>query len=170
MSLRGVRYVQRSEAVSRILKSYRVLTGMTQAQLAERLGVVQSLVSKVESRERRLDLVELQEYLVPLQRSVEDVLADLDRLVPEPSTSFESAAEEPLDRRAPVDFGDMVTAVGDVMGARLDARVDPDTPVVELTPEDGSGHVVVLGMDRIPRSLRQQIRASMDDESEPTDH
>ncbi|MCF8609440.1 helix-turn-helix domain-containing protein [Gordonia sp. HY285] len=83
--------MQRTEALCRILKSYRVLSGLTQLELADRLGVVQSLVSKVESRERRLDLIEMQEYLKPLGRTVHDVLADLERY---PVATGRSAVEE----------------------------------------------------------------------------
>ncbi|WOC12640.1 helix-turn-helix transcriptional regulator [Gordonia sp. MP11Mi] len=98
MALRGADYVQRTEALRRILKSYRVLTGLTQDQLAEQLGVVQSLVSKVESRERRLDLLELQEYLKPLGRTVQDVLADLERIAPSPrDVSVESLTRDAIE-------------------------------------------------------------------------
>ncbi len=158
--------MQRSEAVSRILKSYRVLAGLTQSGLAARLGVVQSLVSKVESRERRLDLVELQEYLVPLDRSVEDVLVDLDRLVPDdPGPSPDSAPEALLQSSADLNFNEMVNAIGDVIGTRVDAHDDPDKAVVELARDDGSGRVMVLDMDRIPAELRRQIQSSMKEDS-----
>lgn len=100
MSLRGDDYVQRSEALCRILKSYRVLSGLTQDELADRLGVVQSLVSKVESRERRLDLIEMQEYLKPLDRTVTDVLADLERYAPQAAdrSVVEALAREAVSR------------------------------------------------------------------------
>ena len=44
-----------------VLKSIRTDAGLTQQQLAERLGVPQSFISKYESGERRLDLVELRD-------------------------------------------------------------------------------------------------------------
>ncbi|GAC80808.1 Helix-turn-helix [Gordonia malaquae] len=105
MSLRGADYVQRSEAICRILKSYRVLSGLTQDELAERLGVVQSLVSKVESRERRLDLIELQEYLRPLGRTVQDVLADLERIAPvRPAETVEELARDRIEAALETDI------------------------------------------------------------------
>ena len=40
------------------LKEARLYAGVTQAELAERLGTVQSFVAKTEAGERRLDVVE----------------------------------------------------------------------------------------------------------------
>jgi ribosome-binding protein aMBF1 (putative translation factor) len=42
-----------------LLRAQRVATGMNQTELAKKLGRPQSFVSKYESGERRLDLVEL---------------------------------------------------------------------------------------------------------------
>jgi transcriptional regulator with XRE-family HTH domain len=44
-----------------VLKKAREAAGLTQAQVAERLQLYASFVSKVESGERRLDVVELAE-------------------------------------------------------------------------------------------------------------
>ena len=43
-----------------ILRQYRLESGLTQAQLAERINETQSFVSKYESGEQRLDLYELE--------------------------------------------------------------------------------------------------------------
>jgi len=43
----------------RQLREARLRTGMTQAQAAQRLGRPQSFISKCESGERRIDIVEL---------------------------------------------------------------------------------------------------------------
>jgi len=43
----------------RLLRETRIAAGLTQRQVAERLGRPQSFVSKVESGERRCDVVEL---------------------------------------------------------------------------------------------------------------
>jgi transcriptional regulator with XRE-family HTH domain len=48
-----------AERVLKVLKSMRHDASLTQAELARRLDVPQSLVSKYESGERRLDVVEL---------------------------------------------------------------------------------------------------------------
>lgn len=42
-----------------VLRSLRAESGLTQREVAERLGVPQSYVSKYETGEKRLDLVEL---------------------------------------------------------------------------------------------------------------
>jgi transcriptional regulator with XRE-family HTH domain len=48
-------------AVLRVLQGAREEAGLTQEQLALRLGETQSFVSKVERGERRLDIVELRQ-------------------------------------------------------------------------------------------------------------
>lgn len=54
------------EAFVALLRELRSTAGLTQAELAERLGRHQSFVSKVESGERRIDLVELHRYCTVL--------------------------------------------------------------------------------------------------------
>jgi len=49
-----------------LLKSCRVSSGLTQVELAERLGISQSTVSKVERGAQRLDLVELRVWLLAI--------------------------------------------------------------------------------------------------------
>jgi transcriptional regulator with XRE-family HTH domain len=44
------------------LKAARLAAGMTQAETAKRLGRPQSFVSKCESGERRVDVIELQHF------------------------------------------------------------------------------------------------------------
>jgi transcriptional regulator with XRE-family HTH domain len=46
----------------RQLRTARVTVGLTQQQLADRLGETQSFISKVERGERRLDVVELRAF------------------------------------------------------------------------------------------------------------
>jgi len=48
--------------LKRLLRDVRLEKGLTQSELAARLEVTQSRVSKVEQGERRLDLVELQDW------------------------------------------------------------------------------------------------------------
>lgn len=45
--------------VVQLIKEIRLEAGLSQEELAQKLGVDQSLVSKVERRERRLDIAEL---------------------------------------------------------------------------------------------------------------
>ena len=51
-------YYEEYKAVVDVLIAERKRAGMTQVQLANKLGKPQSFVSKTESRERRLDIVE----------------------------------------------------------------------------------------------------------------
>lgn len=55
-----------------LLAEYRNSAGLSQQQVADGLGKTQSFVSKYESGERRLDLVELQQVVVVLGVSLED--------------------------------------------------------------------------------------------------
>ena len=48
--------------LAQLIKTLREESGQTQVELAERLGETQSAVSKVESGQRRLDLVQLAAY------------------------------------------------------------------------------------------------------------
>jgi len=50
-----------SEKLAALLRTVRSQAGVTQAELARRLKLPQSFVSKYESGERRLDLVELRQ-------------------------------------------------------------------------------------------------------------
>ncbi len=52
----------RHRKLAELLRTLRVESGQTQVDLAERLGETQSAVSKVESGQRRLDLVQLATY------------------------------------------------------------------------------------------------------------
>ncbi|MDE6269019.1 MAG: helix-turn-helix domain-containing protein [Muribaculaceae bacterium] len=45
----------------RLLRSKRLDNGITQRELASRLGVCQGFVSKIETHERRLDVIELRD-------------------------------------------------------------------------------------------------------------
>ena len=53
-------------ALVQLLKEMRKDAGITQVELAKRLGVEQSFVSKVERQERRIDVAELRRVCVSL--------------------------------------------------------------------------------------------------------
>jgi transcriptional regulator with XRE-family HTH domain len=50
----------------------------TQRELAKKLSITQSYVSKVESGQRRLDVLELKKYLKVLNYSIDQFLSELD--------------------------------------------------------------------------------------------
>ncbi len=62
------------------LVAARKQAGLTQEQLAERLGVTQSFVSKCERGERRLDIVELREWCRALNVSFAAFVTKFDRM------------------------------------------------------------------------------------------
>ena len=63
-----------------LLKSMREDAGFTQAALAKKLKRPQSFVSKYESGERRLDLIELHENCKSLNISLVDFVRQFERL------------------------------------------------------------------------------------------
>jgi transcriptional regulator with XRE-family HTH domain len=62
-------------ALLKTLKTLRLEAGLSQAQVAKALGLPQSFVSKYESGERRLDLLELRAVCVALRISLRDFVA-----------------------------------------------------------------------------------------------
>jgi transcriptional regulator with XRE-family HTH domain len=59
--VRGAHSTSHQERLRTLLRQVRIDAGLTQVDLARRIGQPQSFVSKYESGERRLDLVELRE-------------------------------------------------------------------------------------------------------------
>ncbi|TMS58395.1 helix-turn-helix transcriptional regulator [Imbroritus primus] len=55
-------YGQRYETLRKVLRKTRLQSGLTQVQLAEKLGKGQSYVSKIERGEQYLDVVEFIEW------------------------------------------------------------------------------------------------------------
>lgn len=60
--------------LAELLRTIRIESGLTQVDIAERLGETQSAVSKVESGQRRLDLVQLQTYCKAVGISLRDLV------------------------------------------------------------------------------------------------
>ncbi len=69
--------------VRTLLREYREAAGLRQQDLADRLGLPQSFVSKVESGERRLDVVELRSVCRALGVSLSEFAARLEGIVRE---------------------------------------------------------------------------------------
>ena len=63
----------------RILKNLREARHLTQAQLARKLSVPQSFVSKYETGERRLDVIETAQICRALETSMPQLLSKLSR-------------------------------------------------------------------------------------------
>jgi transcriptional regulator with XRE-family HTH domain len=57
------------QAMVQLLVQERLAAGLTQRQLAQRLGKPHSYVSKIEVSERRIDIMELIHYLRAMRRS-----------------------------------------------------------------------------------------------------
>jgi len=64
-------------AFLKMLREERQMRGITQVELAKRLGNRQTFVSKLENGERRLDVVELFEYLENIGTDPVDFLSRL---------------------------------------------------------------------------------------------
>lgn len=52
----------RRDVLRKLLKESRLLAGLKQQDVAQRLGKPQSFVAKIESGERKIDLIEALEY------------------------------------------------------------------------------------------------------------
>ena len=59
-------YTPEQKALTSLLKRLREEAGLTQTEMADRLGNRQSFVSKYESGERRLDLIEVRQICAAL--------------------------------------------------------------------------------------------------------
>ncbi len=69
---------QRYEVFLSLLREERVRAGLTQAQLASRLKDTQTFVSKCERGERRLDVVDLIDFIDAMGLSASSFFTDLD--------------------------------------------------------------------------------------------
>lgn len=67
-------YSEEYDLLRKLLRDVREEKGLTQTDVAERLGQTQSFVSKIERGERRLDLLELRSFCnaveIPLGRFI----------------------------------------------------------------------------------------------------
>jgi transcriptional regulator with XRE-family HTH domain len=70
-------------ALVELLRQARQAAGLTQVQLAQKLGQSQSFVSKVEVGERRLDLIQLRTILLALGTTLPDFVEQLEKKLAE---------------------------------------------------------------------------------------
>ena len=78
-------YTDEYEVLVALLVETRKAAGVTQVDLAERLGQSQSFVSKVERGDRRLDVVQLRTICGELGTTLMDFVQELEqRLSPKP--------------------------------------------------------------------------------------
>ena len=75
---RTLRNKSQNDRLIKLLRELRLQAGLTQAELANRLNLPQSFVSKYEAGERRLDLFELQEICSLLNIPLQDFIRKLE--------------------------------------------------------------------------------------------
>ena len=71
-------YSREYEAALRLLRDIRNETGITQVELAKRLRLTQSLVSKIERGDRRLDIIELRSFCRAIGIGLTDFVSRLE--------------------------------------------------------------------------------------------
>jgi ribosome-binding protein aMBF1 (putative translation factor) len=74
-------YSARYGAFLKLLKKARQDAGLTQTELARKIGETQTLVSKCERGERRIDIVELHTFCRAFGISLKDFVAALERTI-----------------------------------------------------------------------------------------
>lgn len=67
----GSIYSARYQEFLRRLREARVESGLTQGQVAQKLGEPQSFVSRCESGERRVDIIELADFALIYRKSLD---------------------------------------------------------------------------------------------------
>lgn len=76
-NLRKSIHAPEHERLRQIFIQRRQELGLTQRQLAERLGVIYSLISKIETGDRRLDVLEFIEYCQILELNPNQIIDDI---------------------------------------------------------------------------------------------
>jgi transcriptional regulator with XRE-family HTH domain len=71
-------YSEQYQQLCTLLRQLRREAGLTQVDVAKRLDVAQSFVSKYESGERRLDVIELRHVAEAIGTTLEGVVSRLD--------------------------------------------------------------------------------------------
>lgn len=70
--------------VAQLIRKMRIEAGLKQTDISKRMGVTQSMVSKFESGERRLDLVEIRAVCLACGVSLSDFVARVEQRLREP--------------------------------------------------------------------------------------
>jgi len=71
------------ETLVALLKQVRKEAGLTQVEIATRLGIEQSMVSKVERRERRIDVTELRAFCTAIGIGLSDFVSRFEAALPQ---------------------------------------------------------------------------------------
>jgi transcriptional regulator with XRE-family HTH domain len=71
------------ESLQNILRNLRLKAGLKQSELAKRLGRPQSFVSKYESGERSLDLIEIQQICQIVEIPLQELIRQFERAMRE---------------------------------------------------------------------------------------
>ena len=82
-------------ALRKLLLRQRTVRGVTQTELAKRLGKPQSFVAKYEGGERRLSVIEFIEIAEALQVRSSDLLDELHEILKSSEQQEASAADQP---------------------------------------------------------------------------
>lgn len=88
--IRGMRktiYSPGQRVFIRLLRETREAAGLHQADLAMRLGTAQSVVSKIETGDRQMDLLELRQWCIALELDLEDFVRRLERALRDEETA-----------------------------------------------------------------------------------
>jgi transcriptional regulator with XRE-family HTH domain len=72
-----------SKILLEMLYQLRISSGIRQSDLAEILKVPQSFISKIESGERRIDLIELRDVLKSLKTNLIEFVTELEKRINE---------------------------------------------------------------------------------------
>ncbi len=75
-------FTRQQERLQRLLRQVRRDAGLRQSDLAKRLGQPQSFVSKYESGERRLDLLELRQICEAVGISLAEFVRRFEKAIP----------------------------------------------------------------------------------------
>ena len=74
-------YTREYAALLRLLVAHREKSGLTQTELAKKLNVTQSTISKFERGDRRLDLIQLRTICRHFGVSLQDFIRELEKSI-----------------------------------------------------------------------------------------